>query len=45
MPRTHVQHVLTALACNFTRVADWIAEPPITRRRSTRFHALCAATA
>ncbi|MFD3456035.1 transposase [Streptomyces sp. NPDC058691] len=27
LPRTHVQHVLTTLACNLTRVADWIAEP------------------
>jgi transposase len=45
LARTHVQHVLTALACNLTRVADWIATPPATRRRSTRFHALCTATA
>ncbi|MET7763660.1 transposase, partial [Streptomyces sp. NPDC005393] len=45
LARTHVQHVLTALACNLTRVADWIAEPTTTRRRSTRFHALCTATA
>ncbi|MFC9099326.1 transposase [Streptomyces sp. NPDC057072] len=26
LPKTHVQHVLTALACNVTRIADWI--PP-----------------
>ncbi|MET7933839.1 transposase [Streptomyces sp. NPDC005322] len=45
LARTHVQHVLTALACNLTRVADWIAEPTTARRRSTRFHALCTATA
>ncbi|MFF8430590.1 transposase [Streptomyces sp. NPDC016566] len=38
---THVQHVLTASACNRTRIADWIATPPTTRRRSTYFHALC----
>ncbi|AUA17082.1 transposase [Streptomyces sp. SID8382] len=42
---THVQHVLTALACNLTRVADWIAQPAANRRRSTRFHSLCTATA
>jgi hypothetical protein len=41
LPRAHVQHVLTALACNLTRVADWIAAPDTTHRRSTRFHALC----
>ncbi|MFJ9381783.1 transposase [Streptomyces sp. NPDC101455] len=45
LQKTHVQHVLTALACNLTRVADWIADPTPTRRRSTRFHALCTATA
>ncbi|WP_455357549.1 transposase [Streptomyces sp. SYSU K217416] len=45
LPKTHVQHVLTALACNLTRVADWIAEPTTTRRRSTRFHTLCTAAA
>ncbi|WP_438306893.1 transposase (plasmid) [Streptomyces sp. HUAS TT11] len=27
LPKTHVQHVLTALACNVTRIADWIADP------------------
>ncbi|GDY52087.1 hypothetical protein SVIO_027100 [Streptomyces violaceusniger] len=45
LARTHVQHVLTALACNLTRIADWIAGPTTTCRRSTRFHALCTATA
>ncbi|MFD8079714.1 transposase [Streptomyces sp. NPDC059718] len=45
LPRTHVQHVLTALACNITPVADWIAEPTTARRRSTRFHTLCTAAA
>jgi hypothetical protein len=45
LARTHVQHVLTALACNLTRVADWIATPTTTRHRSTRFHALCTTTA
>ncbi|MEC4019401.1 transposase [Streptomyces sp. H27-D2] len=45
LARTHVQHVLTAMACNLTRIADWIADPKPTRRRSIRFHALCASTA
>ncbi|MEU2874685.1 IS1182 family transposase [Streptomyces olivoreticuli] len=43
--KTHVQHVLTAMPCNLTRVADWIADPPTTRRRSTRFHTLCTTAA
>ncbi|WPB96014.1 transposase [Streptomyces malaysiensis] len=45
LARTHVQHALTALACNLTRVADWIAPPTASRRRSTRFYSLCTATA
>lgn len=28
LARTHVQHVLTATACNITRVSDWISAPP-----------------
>ncbi|MDF2255870.1 transposase [Streptomyces ferralitis] len=43
--KTHVQHALTAMACNLTRIADWITEPRTTHRRSTHFHALCTATA
>ncbi|KAB1139391.1 IS1182 family transposase [Streptomyces luteolifulvus] len=45
LARTHVQHVLTAMACNLTRIADWIADPAPTGRRPTHFHALCAGTA
>ncbi|MEU0213372.1 transposase [Streptomyces canus] len=43
--KTHVQHVLTAMACNLTRTADWIAETPRGRTRSSRFHTLCTAAA
>ncbi|KOU36257.1 transposase [Streptomyces sp. WM6378] len=43
LARTHVQHDLTALACNLTQIADWIAEPTAVHRRATRFHALCTA--
>lgn len=32
LARTHIQHVLTAPACNLTRIADWVAEPTPTRR-------------
>jgi hypothetical protein len=41
--KTHVQHVLTALACNIARVADWLDTEPRTRRRATRFRTLCSA--
>lgn len=43
LARTHVQHVLTALACNVARVADWINTTPTARRRSSHFRALCTA--
>ncbi|MFF4761300.1 transposase [Streptomyces sp. NPDC001292] len=33
---TRLQHVLIALACNVTRVSDWISSTPRTRRRTTR---------
>ncbi|MFD9219010.1 transposase [Streptomyces sp. NPDC060064] len=42
--KTHVQHVLTAPACNIARVADWLDAEPRTRRRATRFRTLCSAT-
>ncbi|MFJ1559804.1 IS1182 family transposase [Streptomyces mirabilis] len=45
LAKTHVQHVLTALACNVTRVSDWISSTTRTRRRTTHFHALCAVAA
>jgi Transposase DDE domain len=41
--KTHVQHVLTAMACNIARVADWIASPAKVRRRASRLHTLCTA--
>jgi IS5 family transposase len=43
LAKTHVQHVLTALACNIARVADWLDAEPRTRRRATRFRTLCSA--
>ncbi|MFI6056177.1 transposase [Streptomyces violascens] len=45
LAKTHVQHVLTAMACNLTRTADWIAATPRERTRSSRFHTLCTAAA
>ncbi|MFD7020917.1 transposase [Streptomyces sp. NPDC059928] len=44
LARTHVQHVLTAMACSLTRITDWIADPAPTHRRSTRLDALCTGT-
>jgi IS5 family transposase len=41
LAKTHVQHVLTGLACNVTRIADWIADPARPRRAPSHFHALC----
>jgi hypothetical protein len=41
LARTHVQHVLTAMACNLHRLADWFDNAPRKRRREGRFHALC----
>ncbi|MEU4173016.1 transposase [Streptomyces sp. NPDC026665] len=40
LARTH-----TALACNITRVSDWVSGTPRTRRRTTRFPALCLCAA
>ncbi|MFE4958652.1 transposase [Streptomyces sp. NPDC056653] len=31
LPKTHVQHVLTGLACNITRITGWIADPASTQ--------------
>jgi hypothetical protein len=43
LPKTHIWHVQTALACNVTRIADWIAEPTRPRRTPSHFRALCTA--
>ncbi|WP_331283890.1 transposase [Streptomyces sp. H39-S7] len=43
LAKTHVQHVFTGMACNITRVADWISDTPRARRRATCFRALCTA--
>ncbi|MEV0521796.1 hypothetical protein AB0I66_00050 [Streptomyces sp. NPDC050439] len=45
LARAHVQHVLTAMACNVDRLADWIDTAPRTRRRATHFRTLCSTTA
>ena len=40
--KTHVQHVLTGMACNLNRLADWFAGTPKTRRRASSLPYLCA---
>ncbi|WP_405595582.1 hypothetical protein [Streptomyces sp. NBC_01092] len=44
LARTHVQQVLTAMACYVARVADWIDTVPQTRCRAPYLRALCSAT-
>ncbi|MFE7115002.1 IS1182 family transposase [Streptomyces sp. NPDC057654] len=43
LPRTHVQHVLTAMACNLSRLADWYDTTTSSGRRAPRFRILCEA--
>ncbi|WP_260860457.1 IS1182 family transposase [Streptomyces cupreus] len=42
LTRTHVQHVLTAMACNLSRLANWHDTTSSTLRAS-RFQTLCTA--
>jgi len=43
LDKTHVQHTLTAMACNLARLGDWYDPRPKTPRPGTRIHALCQA--
>jgi transposase len=40
LPKTHLQHVFTALAMNLVRLADWFVETPRAQTRCSRFAAL-----
>ena len=40
LSKTHLHHVLTAAALNFVRVADWLAETPRAKTRSSSFDTL-----
>ncbi|MFL5999737.1 MAG: transposase [Streptomyces sp.] len=42
LTRTHVQHVLTAMACNLSRLANW-HDTTSSTRRAARFQTLCTA--
>jgi transposase len=35
--KTHLQQVLTAMAVNFVRIANWLAEVPLAKTRQTAF--------
>jgi transposase len=35
--KTHLQHVITATAMNFVRLADWLAGAPMARTREPAF--------
>ncbi len=43
--KTHLQHVLTAAAINFVRVAHWLDDKPLARTRPSSFAALMAPAA
>lgn len=40
LPKTHLQHIFTALAMNLMRLADWFVETPRAQTRCSRFAAL-----
>lgn len=43
LPKTHLQHVLVALALNVVRVCDWLAGKPLAKTRQTPFAKLAPA--
>ena len=43
LAKTRLQHVLTAIAINLVRVAEWCADSPVAKTRRSRFVALQAA--
>jgi transposase len=42
LPKTHLQHVVTATAINVQRLADWFADIPRAQTRTSRFAQLFA---
>ena len=40
LAKVHLQHVLTAVAVNLVRVAEWLAGTPVAKTRISRFAAL-----
>jgi transposase len=43
LPKTRLQHVLTAVAMNLVRLVAWSADPTRSRTQTSRFVALAAA--
>jgi len=43
LPKTHLQHVLTATGLNVVRIGAWLAETPLAHTRPSAFAALAAA--
>ncbi len=41
--KTHLQHVITAAAVNFVRLAEWFAGTPVAKTRCSRFATLQSA--
>lgn len=37
LTKTHLQHLLTAAACNLVRLVNWIAEVPLAKTRKSSF--------
>jgi len=42
LPKTHLQHVLTAVATSLLRLAAWLQGAPLAKTRTSRFAALAA---
>lgn len=44
LAKTHLQHVLTAVAINFTRIVRWLDGQPLAKTRKSAFVRLCRPT-
>jgi transposase len=42
MPKTHLQHIVTATATNIVRLVSWLDGVPFAKTRTSRFAALAA---
>jgi transposase len=42
LPKTHLQHILTAVATNLLRLVEWLDGIPFAKTRTSRFAALAA---
>ena len=42
LPKTHLQHILTAVATNCLRLVEWLDGVPLAKTRTSRFAALAA---